>query len=109
MVRRRKKSIILWTVFFDSSRTRSEGRKLPKNLCVRNPTVEELEEAIKQLGLEYEVAREKKYPRIWYLDVPQGYVRIYKDPSLNITRTKLLRMVAEKLKEIRMRKARQKI
>ena len=104
MVRRRKRAIILWTVFFDASRTRSEGRKVPKSLAVRNPTVEELEQAVKELGFEYEVCKDKKYPRIWYLEVPQGYVKIYKDPSMNITRTKLLKMVAEKLREIRMRR-----
>ncbi len=107
MVRRRKKSIILWTVFFDSSRTRGEGRKLPRSLCVKSPTIEELEEAVKMLGFDYEVNREGRYPRIWYLDSPQGYVKIYKDPNLNTTRTKLLRMIAEKLKEIRLRKTRQ--
>jgi len=108
MVRRRKKAIILWTVFFDSSRSRSEGRKLPKSLCVRNPTVEELEEAVKQLGFEYEVAKDKKYPRIWYLDIPQGYVKIYRDPNTHIPRTKLLRMIAEKLREVRAARARQR-
>lgn len=105
MVRRRKKSIILWTVFFDSSRPRSLGRKVPRSLAIRCPTVEELEEAVKALGFEYEVHKDKKYPRTWFQDSCQGYVRIYKSPDMSITRTKLLKMVAEKLKEIRQRRA----
>ncbi len=104
MVRRRKKGIIIWTVFFDSSRSRNLGRKVPRSLAVRYPTVEELEEAIRELGFEYEVEKDKKYPKTWYLDTCQGYVRIYKKPDMNVTRTKLLKMIAQKLKEIRRRR-----
>ncbi len=105
MVRRRRKSIILWTVFFDSSRSRNLGRKVPRSLAVRSPTVDELEEAVKALGFDYEVYREKKYPRTWFQDSCQGYVKIYKSADMSITRTKLLKMVAEKLKEIRQKRA----
>ncbi len=104
MVRRKRKSIIIWTVFFDSSRPRSLGRKVPKSLAVRNPTVDELAEAVKALGFECEVHKDKKYPRTWYQDTCQGYVKIFKPPDLNLGKAKLLKMIAEKLKELRQRR-----
>ena len=30
-------AITLWPEYFDINRTRSEGRRLPKELCVSNP------------------------------------------------------------------------
>ncbi len=104
MVRRRRRGIIIWTVFFDSSRSRNLGRKVPKSLAIKCPTVEELEEAVKELGFEYEVYRDKKYPKTWYLDSCQGYVKIFKKPDMEISRTKLLKTIAEKLREIRQRR-----
>ncbi len=104
MVRRRRKSLIIWTVFFDLSRPRSLGRKVPKNLAVRNPTVEEIAEAVKALGLECEIVKDKKYPRTWYMETCQGYVRVYKPADFNVGKAKLLKLIAEKLKELRQKR-----
>ncbi|MBS7625066.1 MAG: signal recognition particle subunit SRP19/SEC65 family protein [Candidatus Bathyarchaeia archaeon] len=61
---RRRDSIVLWPVYFDSSRTRREGRRLPKKFCISSPSIDLLEKAVKSLGLIYEVYREAAYPRL---------------------------------------------
>ncbi len=60
---RRKNEVVLWTVYFDSSRSRSAGRRLPKNLSVPSPNIEMLEKAVENLGLKYEVFPEAAYSR----------------------------------------------
>ncbi|MEM1506950.1 MAG: signal recognition particle subunit SRP19/SEC65 family protein [Candidatus Bathyarchaeia archaeon] len=61
---RRRDSIVLWPVYFDSTKTRREGRRLPKNLCVPSPSISMLERAVKDLGLSYEISQETVYPRL---------------------------------------------
>ncbi len=58
--------IVLWPIYFDSTKSRSEGRKVPKSLALPSPKLEELVEAVKRLGLNYIVEEEKRYPRFWW-------------------------------------------
>jgi len=70
---RKQKKILLWPVYLDSSRTRKEGRRVPKSVAVSNPSVEELKGASETLGLEPEVEIGRAHPaapwqktgRIW--------------------------------------------
>ena len=52
-MRKQGKSII-WPVYFDATKTRREGRKVPKNISVTNPTLAEVQEAAERLGLKQE-------------------------------------------------------
>lgn len=64
---------VLWPAYFDSSKKRREGRKVPKNIAVPNPSLTELQRAAEHLGLEPEVEAEVSHPstpwrktgRIW--------------------------------------------
>lgn len=62
-VRKQKKTII-WPVYFDSSKTRREGRKIPKNVTVPNPNLAELQKAAEQLGLKPEPEADVAHPAI---------------------------------------------
>ena len=42
---------IIWPIYFDASKTRKEGRRVPKNLAVQSPKIAELKEAADKLGL----------------------------------------------------------
>ena len=95
----RKDYHVIWTVYFDSSRSRNLGRKVSKKLAVKNPTIEDLVKAVEKLGLEFEVFPDKKYPKTWFEDSCRGYVIVYKREGLS--KTKLLRMISEKLREIK--------
>ena len=60
---RKQNRIILWPVYFDSTKTRGEGRKVPKNLAVPSPKITELKEAVEKLGFKNEVVLEVSYPK----------------------------------------------
>ena len=91
---RLKNCKIIWTVYFDSRLTRSEGRRLPKNLCVPKPTLEELEEACKRLGLKIITSERARYPRIWWLE--SGYVAVEKSSKRG-----LLQEISRELRRMR--------
>jgi len=99
-MRRRKKFYIIWCVYFVSERSRNEGRKIPKSLSIKCPNVEEIAKVLDELGLKYEVYPDKKYPKTWYLDTCQGYVLVYRTENTP-SKSKLLKLIAEKLKELR--------
>ncbi|MGC9009214.1 MAG: signal recognition particle subunit SRP19/SEC65 family protein [Sulfolobales archaeon] len=65
------KKIIIWLPYLDPSLPRRLGRRIPKNILPRKPSLEEILEACKELNLECEVEKEKKYPRTWYIESPR--------------------------------------
>ncbi|MGB9635837.1 MAG: signal recognition particle subunit SRP19/SEC65 family protein [Thermoplasmata archaeon] len=62
MLQEKKGFLVIYPEYFDVNLSRKMGRKLPKNLCIQNPSVEHLMHAAKKLKLEYELEREKHYP-----------------------------------------------
>lgn len=60
---RRRDEIVLWPVYFDSMKTRSEGRKVPKKLSRPSPNLGVLEKAVANLGFSYKVITDVTYPR----------------------------------------------
>ncbi len=89
--------IVIWPVYIDSTKSRSKGRKLPRELCIPNPRVDEIVEAAKLLGLD-PIVEEKSYPREWW--VYDKRVVVLKQGSKRET----LKLIAEKVKELRSRK-----
>ncbi|MBS7641045.1 MAG: signal recognition particle subunit SRP19/SEC65 family protein [Candidatus Bathyarchaeia archaeon] len=89
---RRKNEIILWPVYFDALRSRREGRRLPKKLCVRSLNISMLERAVKNLSLKYEVHPEASYPRLPWIKM--GFVAVSKDRK---NKSQVLREVASEL------------
>ncbi|WP_440059874.1 signal recognition particle protein Srp19 [Thermogladius sp. 4427co] len=89
-----KEKIVIYPIYIDCSYTRRLGRRLPRNLCVSNPTIEEITEAAKKLGLNPEVEPGKRYPRMWRR---MGRVIVDKKAP----KTKILRMIAQEIKKMR--------
>lgn len=54
---------VLWPAYFDAGLTRSEGRRVPKELAVEEPTVDEIADAVQQVGYDAVIEREKTYSR----------------------------------------------
>lgn len=54
----------LWPVYFDSAKTRSEGRKVPKKLAKPHPTLDMIEKALMSLRMPYRVVPDAAYPRL---------------------------------------------
>ena len=85
-------AITLWPEYFDAKRTRAEGRRLPKSLCVDNPSLDIIAKAAMILDLEYEVLDSKCYPKA--PRAGHGCVKVEKG---KICKTALLRKVGETL------------
>ncbi|MFW5900276.1 MAG: signal recognition particle subunit SRP19 [Halodesulfurarchaeum sp.] len=54
---------IIWPVYLDAERSRSEGRRVPESLAVSDPTVEEIAEAVRQVGYDALIEPDVAYPR----------------------------------------------
>ncbi len=58
--------MVLYPSYFDASKSRQEGRRVPKALAVNSPSLEELRDAAKRLGHRVEVEEDVSHPsRPW--------------------------------------------
>jgi signal recognition particle subunit SRP19 len=61
-VRKLDKAII-WPIYFDTSKTRKEGRRVSKNIAVQSPKIDEIKQAADKLGLENEINLNAHFPK----------------------------------------------
>ena len=84
--------VVIWLDYFNKTLPRDKGRKLPKEKCVFDPSLNELIEAAKAAGFELTESDEKvRYPKRPY--VRSGYIVLPKDGP----KTKILKKISEKL------------
>ena len=88
--------IILWPIYFDSGRTRSEGRRVPKRLGLQAPKLSDVQKAVEKFGLEFEVVPDAIYPRSPWRRT--GYIMVPGSEPKN----RLLKDIAEKLQKSNM-------
>jgi signal recognition particle subunit SRP19 len=60
---RKQDKAIIWPAYFDQTKTRKKGRRVPKNMAVQSPKILEIQEAAQKQGLRYEVAATAGYPK----------------------------------------------
>lgn len=58
-------AIVLWPEYFDATLTRAQGRRLPVELCVKNPSLDMIAKGAIILDLDYSVHEEMCYPADW--------------------------------------------
>jgi len=87
------KAWVLWPEYFDSARTRAEGRKVSKANAVSSPTMDMLVMAVKRIGVEFKAEPDRSYPGNWFEH--KGRVLVDK----KMTKAQLLVQVAEHLKK----------
>ncbi|MEF8853036.1 MAG: signal recognition particle subunit SRP19 [Haloarculaceae archaeon] len=87
---------VIWPAALDADLTRSEGRRVPQDLAVSDPTVDEIARAVQQVGYDAAVERDVTYPREYE---PRGRV-IVKDAD-DATKSDLLGAVAAYLGALR--------
>ena len=61
---RKQEKAIIWPAYFDLAKTRNRGRRVPKDMAVPNPKIEELQTAAGRLGLKNEVVAQVSYPKV---------------------------------------------
>jgi signal recognition particle subunit SRP19 len=54
---------VIWPAYLDAEKTRSEGRRVPTDVAVPDPTVEEIAEAAGQVGYDAVIERDVAYSR----------------------------------------------
>jgi len=92
-----KKQIFIYPVYFDVSRSRGQGRRVPRKLAVQTPSINELGQIVSTLGLTAETNLEAKYPRFHW--VPSGLLLIKRQEDLN--KNAVIRKIAVQLKKSR--------
>jgi len=88
---------VLYPSYFDIRLSRSKGRRVPKQLAVKNPNLDELIKAASPLG-EVLVEREKARPSRWYRR--EGRILIKYEGS----KEDLLKKVGQNLRRLRVNK-----
>lgn len=58
--------MVIWPASLDSTKSRSQGRRLPKSQAVQTPRVDELEFAGRRLSLDPEVTTGSALPCRWW-------------------------------------------
>jgi len=92
---RKQDKVIIWPAYFDSTKTRNDGRRIPKSLAVPSPKILEIKEAAEKLGLECELVADVGYPKTPWLKT--GMLLVKK----NETKDKIIREIAKQLLKIR--------
>ena len=85
-------AIVLWPEYFDSTLTRAQGRRLPKELCVKAPSLDMIAKGAIVLDLDYAIHEEKKYPSDW--QAARGCVKVERG---KMKKTEILPKIAEVL------------
>lgn len=91
-----REKYILWPIYFDSHEPRGK-RKVPKNLAVSNPSIDELFKAAKKLGLN-PIKEEKAHPARWWRK--EGCIAI----DMKGKKNDIIKKIAEIIKEERTSK-----
>jgi signal recognition particle subunit SRP19 len=84
---RKQDKILLWLAYFDSNKTRLQGRRVPKSLATASPKLEEI--------LQPEAVLDVKYPKSPWQKT--GYISIPKKGS----KTQIIRKIARELVNMR--------
>jgi signal recognition particle subunit SRP19 len=88
--------VIVWTDYFNRNLSRRKGRKVPKDVAIFDPSIQELVGASKSAGFvvsnEY-INESARFPRRPY--VRSGYVMLEK--RLNLKKSNVLDALAEKI------------
>jgi signal recognition particle subunit SRP19 len=82
--------LIIWPIYFDSRKSRKEGRRVPKKLAVPSPDIDTIAKAAKEAGYSVVIEGGTSHPT----QEKKGRIRI----PLGEPKTQALRRIAEKLK-----------
>ncbi|MGC8660993.1 MAG: signal recognition particle subunit SRP19/SEC65 family protein [Nitrososphaeria archaeon] len=85
---------VIWLDYFDSSLSRSQGRRVPKNLSVSNPRPEPFMDALKKMNIEAQQL-EARHPK------RNNRRTFYIQAKRTIPKQQLLRKLAQSVKGVK--------
>jgi len=92
---RKQGKIVLWPIYFDQTKTRLQGRRIPKGLAVTSPRLDELEKAAHKCGLQTEIVPDLRHPQAPWQKT--GLILVAK----NASKMQIIGRVAKELSAIR--------
>jgi len=92
---RKQNKVVLWPAYFDSTKTRLQGRRTPKVLAVASPRLDELQKAAERCDLQPEAVPDFKHPHAPWQKT--GLISVEKKGS----KTQIIRRVAKELCNLR--------
>lgn len=92
-------AITLWPEYFDAKRTRAEGRRVPIELAVENPSLDMMAKGAMLLDLEFEILEEMSYPK--NPRAKNGCIRVERG---KLSKTEMLPKIAEILVKNQVKK-----
>ena len=87
---------VIWPAAFDANLSRSEGRRVPLDLAIEDPTVDEIAKAVQQVGYDAVIERDKSYPREY-----EARGRVLVNNADDATKSDLLGAVAAYMQALR--------
>lgn len=87
--------ITVWPQYMNSELSLGEGRKIAKDDCVKDPSINDIERAVKRLGLSYNLQKEFSYPGKWY--EKSGRILV----EWEGTKLELIREISHEIKKMR--------
>ncbi|MCD5425786.1 MAG: signal recognition particle protein Srp19 [Methanosarcinaceae archaeon] len=90
-----KGKLVIWPTLIDLKYSRNEGRKTSKKNSVREPTLDEIKNAAKKLGLNPEIELKKAYPKRWWVVCGRVFV------DKNKPKTVILKEISNTIKQLR--------
>lgn len=94
MVSRDDGKYVIWPVYFDKNISRRDGRRVPKNIAVDKPSLDNMYRIAKEMGLNPEIEKEAKHPsKQWDY---KGRILVDKKDK----KEKILREIAKRLKSL---------
>jgi len=92
------KKLVIWPVYMDATKSRSEGRLLSKKDSITSPALKEIEKAARELNLNPQVETDKAYPKSWW--ETSGRVLVDKKAPKSVT----VKQIAQQIKKFREQK-----
>ncbi|MCJ7423825.1 signal recognition particle protein Srp19 [Candidatus Bathyarchaeota archaeon] len=72
---RKQEKVIMWPAYFDATKTRKNGRRVPRNLAVSSPKVSEIKDATDRLHRDCELVLDAAYPKMPWLKTGMALVK----------------------------------
>jgi len=90
---------IIWPIYFDTNRTRKEGRRVPKNLAVQSPKIIEIQQAVECVHLKNDIRLEAHFPKMPW--IKSGMLLVEKKEA----KEKIIQKIAKQLVRIKSTQA----
>lgn len=89
-----KDKLVIWPIYFDVARSRSEGRMVSRQDAVNDPSLDMIITASSKSGFTPEIEREKKHPKTWHEEEASGRILVAKKSS----KSAVLKRIADAMK-----------